>query len=446
MAMRKFLAIFSSVLFLVTMPIQADPNLLVIVDGSNSMWGQIDGVAKIETAKNTLSDLVANLPAETKVGLMAYGHSAKGDCQNVEVLSAIGDSNRAAIVSQIKGLQPKGKTPIAYSLAQSTTAFKDFEGQNNYVLLISDGIESCDGDPCAAAQALNDAELAVTAHVVGFGLTKDEGGQLQCIASNTGGQYFDASDTAGFDSAIKKVAQLTEVEPEPEPVSMIVFEDSFDGDALSADWNVLNPDLDQYIVEDGSLLLIGKEVGGLRNAQSPNLIKLLTGLPSGDWTITVTVQPEFQTGSDQLTFGLFTDEQNFVATNIYATDNFCCRMGNKTHNIMLQTVKVAKGESTLFEERTREMLDSGTNAFSLFVETKEANKELTVKLVKKGRSYQSSLHYDGEVDDKGNPLWITTDLVSSLRAPKSLVINASQTNRVEGETLFLIHDITIEKN
>ena len=68
----------------------AAANMLFILDGSNSMWGQVDGVAKIETAKNVLGDLLADLPQDTKVGLMAYGHRAEGDCNDVETLAGIG--------------------------------------------------------------------------------------------------------------------------------------------------------------------------------------------------------------------------------------------------------------------------------------------------------------------------------------------------------------------
>ena len=133
---------------------KAETNMLFIMDASNSMWGQIDGTAKIETAKSTLGELLADLPEGTVPGLMVYGHRSEGDCADVELVSPFGDSTAADIDAAIQGLTPRGKTPIAASLEQSAVAFEGREEENNAVVLISDGIETCEGDPCAAAGAL----------------------------------------------------------------------------------------------------------------------------------------------------------------------------------------------------------------------------------------------------------------------------------------------------
>ena len=148
----------------------AETNLLVILDGSNSMWGQIDGKAKMATAQETLGKLMSDLPADTKLGFMAYGHTKEKDCNDVELLSALGKDKPEMINTLIHTIQPKGKTPIANALKKSKDAFKGHEGQNNNILLVSDGIESCDGDPCAVAKELKDAGLDVSAHVIGFGV------------------------------------------------------------------------------------------------------------------------------------------------------------------------------------------------------------------------------------------------------------------------------------
>jgi Ca-activated chloride channel family protein len=102
---------------------RAETNLLFIMDGSNSMWGQIDQTAKMETAKTTLSKLVTDLPKDAKVGLMAYGHRKEGDCKDVELLSGLGETSAEALAGKIKTLQPTGKTPIAFALEQSKVAF-----------------------------------------------------------------------------------------------------------------------------------------------------------------------------------------------------------------------------------------------------------------------------------------------------------------------------------
>lgn len=88
--MRSILSLLSlSLLMTVASPAQADSNMLIILDASNSMWGQVDKTAKIETARGVLGDLVADLPADLNVGLMAYGHGDKESCTDVAMLTPI---------------------------------------------------------------------------------------------------------------------------------------------------------------------------------------------------------------------------------------------------------------------------------------------------------------------------------------------------------------------
>ena len=140
----------------------AATNLLFIVDASNSMWGQIAGTAKIETAKSTLDKLLTEIPVDSNVGLMAYGHRQKDDCKDVELMQPVGPIKLAALKKSLDSLTPTGKTPIANALQQSAAAFSEDTTQRS-VVLISDGIETCDPDPCAAARALAGAVLLALA-------------------------------------------------------------------------------------------------------------------------------------------------------------------------------------------------------------------------------------------------------------------------------------------
>lgn len=435
---RKILSSAVALTCLVVLPAHAETNIMFIVDASGSMKEKVGEQTRMDAAKEVLSKTLGNMPENANLGLLVYGHRTAKDCTDIELVSPIGGDDAATLKKTVSGLVAKGETPIAESIKQASKSFSTFKGQDNKIILVTDGLEECKGDPCAAAKEAKASGLDVVIDVVGFTLGDEEAKAVQCITEVTGGKYYGAADVDALTTALQEAAV------EPEPVSTIAFEDDFDGTELAEHWDVLNSNPDQYIVENGELLFIGKDIGGLSNAESSNILRLMEDLPSGDWTITLKVKPEFQTGHDQLSFGLYTDNQNYVATNIYATDNFCCRVGNKTHNIVLQTVKVSKGEKTMFEDRTREMLDSGTNDFKTFVDTKNANKEFTVKLIKKGRNYYSMLHYDGTKDEQGSSLWVKTDVVSSLRAPKLLVINAGQTESVDGESLFRIHSVKIE--
>ncbi len=198
----------------------AADDVMVVFDGSNSMWGQIDGTAKIEIARDAIGNLTAELDAGTNVGLMAYGHRRRGDCSDIEVVLPPAPLDRDAFLEQIAQITPTGKTPLTDAVEQAAEALS-FRDRPATVLLISDGLESCDRDPCALAETLSRTGVDFTAHVVGFGLGADaDTASLACIAEETGGRFLAADDAATLSTALStvgaEVAQ-TPVAPEPEP-------------------------------------------------------------------------------------------------------------------------------------------------------------------------------------------------------------------------------------
>ncbi|MCB1592181.1 MAG: VWA domain-containing protein [Alphaproteobacteria bacterium] len=187
---------------------------ILVLDGSGSMWGQIDGKAKITIAKDVLSDLLNDLPESRRLGLMAYGHRRKGDCSDIEEMAAVG-ADRRAIAEAVGKISPKGKTPMADSIKQAAEKLKYTEKKAT-VILISDGIETCAPDPCGVATALEQSGVDFTAHVVGFDISgENDEAQLRCIAENTGGKYVSASSAGELAQALKET-----VSAEPEKITV----------------------------------------------------------------------------------------------------------------------------------------------------------------------------------------------------------------------------------
>ena len=217
-------AILSAGLACTAVTAKAQENVMVVFDGSNSMWGQIEGVAKIEIAKGMMETLLGEWTDDRQVGLMAYGHRRRGDCGDIETLVEPGQSARDEILKQVQGISPRGKTPLTDAVEQAATALA-FTDRPATVVLISDGLESCDRDPCALARALEQGGVSFTAHVVGFGLGADQDdAQLACIAEETGGTYIQAGNAdelkAAMSSVSSAVAEATaepEATPAPEP-------------------------------------------------------------------------------------------------------------------------------------------------------------------------------------------------------------------------------------
>jgi Ca-activated chloride channel family protein len=183
---------------------------LLILDASGSMWGQIDGVNKIVIAKDVVEELLLGFPESQRIGLVAYGHRKKGDCGDIETLAEVGAS-RADVIAKLRALSPKGKTPLSASVEHAANTL-NYRKNAASVILVSDGLETCDVDPCALARTLEENGLDFTVHVVGFDVTTRERKGLQCIAQETGGEFLTADTAAELTQALQSVTSLAGVE------------------------------------------------------------------------------------------------------------------------------------------------------------------------------------------------------------------------------------------
>jgi Mg-chelatase subunit ChlD len=177
----------------------------IIVDASKSMWGQIDGRSKMEIAKTTLDEVSYWLPDDLDLALRTYGStsaSEQNNCADSSLLVPFGESNRDYVRQAIAGLRPTGQTPIAYALQQAARDFDALQSDRTLVL-VSDGIESCGGDPVQAAYALRQQGIIV--HLIGFGLgtgADEDAASLQAIANASGGRYVTAGSAEELKAAL----------------------------------------------------------------------------------------------------------------------------------------------------------------------------------------------------------------------------------------------------
>jgi Ca-activated chloride channel family protein len=188
---------------------------IIVLDASGSMWGQIDGKPKLEIARETLRSVLKTLPADLELGLMAYGHREKGSCEDIELVVPPAAGTAGAITATVDSMKFLGKTPLSAAVKQAAEALRYGEDKAT-VILITDGLETCNADPCAVGTELEQAGVDFTAHVVGFGLTEEEGKQVACLAENTGGEYYQADDADQLGEALVE-AVAPEPAPEPEP-------------------------------------------------------------------------------------------------------------------------------------------------------------------------------------------------------------------------------------
>lgn len=189
---------------------------VIVYDASNSMWGQIEGEAKVSIARRVLADIIRDWDADTRLGLVAYGHRREGDCGDIETVAPVGEINREALIGRIEAIQPKGKTPLTDAVRHAAETLK-YRDTPATVVLVSDGLETCNADPCALASELEAAGIGFTAHVIGFDVGDGaDTSQLQCIAENTGGRFFAADNAEALKTALGEAARMA-AEPIPEP-------------------------------------------------------------------------------------------------------------------------------------------------------------------------------------------------------------------------------------
>lgn len=180
----------------------AERRIEVILDASGSMAGRTSaGEVKIEAAKKAVTELVGRLPADSVLAFRAYGHQStrdKHDCEDTRLLVSFAPlaENGAAILEANRSLQPRGYTPITFVLGKAALDFPAGRDVENMIVLVSDGKETCAGDPCATAAALAKTDPRLVIHTVGFGVDEATRAQLDCLARAARGRYFDAGSTA----------------------------------------------------------------------------------------------------------------------------------------------------------------------------------------------------------------------------------------------------------
>jgi hypothetical protein len=203
----------------------ADRSVLLILDASGSMNAKLpNGETRVAVAQRAIKGVVGFIPAQAQLSLRMYGAqspSSAKNCQDTNLAMPFGpaSANGGAITTTVDGVKAQGYTPIAYSLGQAAGDFTA-DAKERVIVLVSDGKETCAGDPVVAAKAL--AGKNITVHTVGFIVDTAARGQLQAIARATGGSYFDAPVGPELPDTLKQAldackTRVVTLPPNPKP-------------------------------------------------------------------------------------------------------------------------------------------------------------------------------------------------------------------------------------
>lgn len=299
-----------------------NPSVLFVLDGSGSMWAKIGEKPKIDIAKTVMADMLGKLAPNIRAGLMVYGHNRKDDCNDIAVVAPVG-SDRATIVQALNEVSPKGKTPLTGAIKLAAAQLKQAEGSAS-VVVVSDGKETCEGDPCAVAREAADTGVNLRIHVVGFDVAQDETQQLNCIAKEGKGKYFAAANAEQLVVALAEVQKEVVVPPPPlppvkvaqtpppAPTSEVLFEDRFDRNDLGEMWEILNHDPNRLALSDGQLLIVGAPS---KEGVPKNLVLLQQRL-MGDFVATVRLTTQVTSGN-VVSLNYWVDNKNYLALSIH---------------------------------------------------------------------------------------------------------------------------------
>ena len=197
----------------------ASNSIVFILDASNSMNKPLDNGSRLDSAKAALVDLWQTLPNGMNVGLYLFGHRVgKGDreasCQDIEPLFPIRPfdaATRDAMIAAVNAVQAKGLTPLADVLVQASQALSSAPGKHT-IILVSDGEETCGGDPLTVAQMLATMNPPIVLHVIGLDVDPAVRESLTGMAEATGGSYYHVSQAQDLLAAL---TAATKVEQKP---------------------------------------------------------------------------------------------------------------------------------------------------------------------------------------------------------------------------------------
>lgn len=208
-------------------------NVELILDASGSMAELIPGTenqSRMDAAQAAMQEVIESIPERDglNVGFRVYGHEGSNSeadrpasCRSTELLVPMDGVDKPALLEQVESIEPTGWTPLTLALQAAAADFTPGgESVTNAIIMVTDGEETCGGDPCDMAEALHAADIGVTTHVVGFALTDEQRQAVRCIAERGGGELFTADNAENLSEAV--FTAFTQVESSSTPIPVEV--------------------------------------------------------------------------------------------------------------------------------------------------------------------------------------------------------------------------------
>lgn len=184
--------------------------VLFVLDVSGSMKEEWNGKEKYATAKALLYKLIDSVERKNpnvEFAIRAFGfQSPRGEknCKDSKLLVPFGKNNAEKIRAALDKITPQGMTPIAYSLQQAPNDFPVDDKSLNSIILITDGNENCDANPCLASKNLFEKRISLRPFIIGLGAGQEFLEKLKCA-----GTVLDTKDEAALYNTVGVIIRQT---------------------------------------------------------------------------------------------------------------------------------------------------------------------------------------------------------------------------------------------
>lgn len=188
-------------------------NVVILMDASGSMKAEIGGESRMALAKQAIEDFTGQLSDDVNVSLFAYGHKGAGteadkqlSCSSIEEVYPLGAYEAGSFQKAMDSFGASGWTPLAGAMetAHKYLSSYDKEHYRNIVYIVSDGVETCDGDPVAAAKKLHDSDIEAKVNIIGFDVDDEGQNELKTVAEAGGGEYATVRNPSEFEGVLIK--------------------------------------------------------------------------------------------------------------------------------------------------------------------------------------------------------------------------------------------------
>ncbi|WP_087973452.1 VWA domain-containing protein [Oceanobacillus rekensis] len=229
-------------------------NIEILLDSSGSMGFYAGDKTRMQIAKDAINEFVKNTPEEANISLRVYGHEGTGDnadkalsCETIEQVYGFAPYNESDFQASLNQFEPAGWTPLAAGMKASNEAMKDLKSEENtnLIYIVSDGIETCDGDPVKVAEQLAASNAKPIINVIGFQTDAEAQKQLQEIAEVANGIYASASNQDQLQAEFERAEEVLDVWEQwkrdaIKDVDAAGVRSNFDIMEIGNDWNFIN--------------------------------------------------------------------------------------------------------------------------------------------------------------------------------------------------------------